>query len=115
MPIQHQGEREFASWLAEELDEYGHSTTIEGRLDAILDMMGLLLLEIGSVDPFLIAKAYDEYVKAQVVRDRPLFYHHTIIKGIIMMMLSSAVPTPEERTTQWKQVRDSKFGRCVSW
>jgi hypothetical protein len=88
-------------WLQEEANE-GFQAFVDGDktmvIDAVFDTLGVCLAYLHSIDPADAVAGHDEYVKAQVDRDRQVdgIYHHDIIKDAIGRLSSV---TDEQRAS----------------
>jgi len=95
-------------WLLEESREYADSTSHAERLDALFDLLGLVILELGSVPPLDLVNAHAAYEEAQSRRARPLTFHHTLISQLVTAIMSCQPPRPFRLAT-WSGILNAKY------
>jgi hypothetical protein len=88
------GERGVSAWLLEELSELRTSTTPADALDALLDMLGIIILALQAAGPAEVYAAYSAYLESQRVRGRTAGPH-----AAAMTTLMEALRTPSDRAT----------------
>lgn len=76
--------KKYASWMEEELSEFIHASDDVERRDALLDMLGVVLIAILAEAPADRVDALNRYTHSQIVRNRRMDVgHHIILRAII--------------------------------
>jgi hypothetical protein len=84
------GERGVTAWLLEELSELRTASTPEDALDALLDMLGIIVLALQAAGPTATYAAYTAYLESQRARGRTDGPHSAAMAALMEALRSPA-------------------------
>jgi hypothetical protein len=88
-------------WIGEELSELSASRTNADRIDALLDMIGVALLELIQYENDEVENAFQEYLRSQANRGRSIDLPHVYM----MIAMLTTMAGHDERMRRAEAVR----------
>uniref|UniRef100_A0A2V0RAL5 Uncharacterized protein n=1 Tax=viral metagenome TaxID=1070528 RepID=A0A2V0RAL5_9ZZZZ len=99
------------AWLREEVMELETATTPEQRIDALFDILGLILGALGCLSTRALTAGRYEYHLAQLRRDRTLTFWHSLIDTISAELTrADSEVNPYSRFAEFAQMIEAKAG-----